>query len=144
MRKNLIYSGLLATLYLTAGLSASLLAGCESLLPTAHKIDIQQGNQVQAEDLDRLQPGMTREQVKFLLGTPLIQDAFHQNRWDYLYYLVPGNEKPRQSRVSLYFDQDTLVKIDREHYKPESQQLKSPTTETTVEQADEIKPAHTH
>lgn len=143
MRKNLIYSWLLATLYLTVGLSGILLTACAGLLPTPHKIDIQQGNQVQVQDLERLQPGMTRTQVKFLLGTPLLQDAFHQNRWDYLYYLQPGNDSARQSRVSLYFDQDTLVKIDREQYKPEAQQLKSEPGQH-VEQTDEIKPAHTH
>jgi outer membrane protein assembly factor BamE len=121
MRKNLIYGWLLATLYLAVGFSGMLLSGCESWLPEAHKIDIQQGNRVNAEDLDRLQPGMTREQVKFLLGTPLLQDAFHQNRWDYFYYIKPGKNDPRQSRVSLYFDNDTLVKIDREQYKPDAQ-----------------------
>lgn len=121
MRKNLIYGWLLATLYLTMGFVGLSLTGCESWLPTPHKLDIQQGNQVNAEDLDRLKIGMTREQVKFLLGTPLIQDSFHQNRWDYLYYLQPGREVSRQSRVSLYFDGDTLTKIDREQYNPESQ-----------------------
>lgn len=121
MRKNLIYSWLLATLYLAAGLTTSLLTGCESWLPEAHKIDIQQGNRINAEDLDRLQTGMSREQVKFLLGTPLLQDGFHQNRWDYLYYLQPGKEDARQSRVSLYFDNNTLTKIDREQYKPDAQ-----------------------
>ena len=143
MRKNLIYSWLLATLYLTMGLSGILLTACESLLPTPHKIDIQQGNQVQGQDLERLQPGMTRTQVKFLLGTPLLQDAFHQNRWDYLYYLQPGSGSAQQSRVSLYFDHDTLVKIDRDDYKPEVQTLKSVPTEQ-LQQIEEIKPAHTH
>lgn len=143
MRKNLIYSWLLATLYLTVGLSGMLLTACESWLPTPHKIDIQQGNQVQGQDLERLQPGMTRTQVKFLLGTPLLQDAFHQNRWDYLYYLQPGSGSAQQSRVSLYFDHDTLVKIDRDDYKPEVQTLKSVPTEQ-LQQIEEIKPAHTH
>lgn len=121
MRKNLIYSWLLATLYLTVGLAGTLLTGCESWLPRAHKIDIQQGNQVNAEDLDRLKIGMTREQVKYLLGTPLLQDSFHQNRWDYLYYLQPGNQEARQSRISLFFENGTLTKIDREQYRPEAQ-----------------------
>ncbi|HEX5638142.1 MAG TPA: outer membrane protein assembly factor BamE, partial [Gammaproteobacteria bacterium] len=79
MRKNLIYGWLLATLYLTVGLASTLLTGCESWLPEAHKIDIQQGNQVNAEDLDRLKIGMTKQQVKYLLGTPLLQDSFHKN-----------------------------------------------------------------
>jgi len=121
MRKNLIYSWLVATLYLAVGLAGLVLTGCESMLPEAHKIDIQQGNRINTEDLDRLQTGMTREQVKYLLGTPLLQDAFHQNRWDYLYYLQPGKEAARQSRVSLFFDGNTLVKIDREAYKSEAQ-----------------------
>jgi outer membrane protein assembly factor BamE len=124
MRKNLIYGWLLATLYLTVGLASTLLTGCESWLPEAHKIDIQQGNQVNAEDLDRLKIGMTKQQVKFLLGTPLLQDSFHKNRWDYLYYIQPGKQSARQSRVSLYFDGDTLSKIDRDQYKPEAQQKK--------------------
>jgi outer membrane protein assembly factor BamE len=124
MRKNLIYSWLLATLYLTVGLAGTLLAGCESWMPEAHKIDIQQGNRVKVEDLDRLKIGMTREQVKYLLGTPLLQDTFHQNRWDYLYYLQPGNKEAHQSRISLFFEGDTLTKIDREQYKPEAQDKK--------------------
>lgn len=122
MRKNLIYGWLLATLHLTVGLTAITLSGCESWLPEAHKIDIQQGNQVNIEDLDRLKIGMTKQQVKYLLGTPLLQDAFHQNRWDYLYYIQPGKQSARQSRVSLYFDGDTLSRIDRDQYRPEAQQ----------------------
>ena len=123
MRKNLIYSWLVATLYLTMGLAGLALSGCESWLPEAHKLDIQQGNQVNTEDLDRLKIGMTREQVKYLLGTPLLQDSFHQNRWDYLYYLQPGKQEARQSRISLYFEGDILSKIDREQYRPDAQKI---------------------
>ena len=134
MRKNLIYSWLLATLYLTVGLAGTLLTGCESWLPGAHKIDIQQGNQVNAEDLDRVKIGMTQEQVKYLLGTPLLQDSFHQNRWDYLYYLQPGNQKEsRQSRISLFFEGGTLTKIDREQYKPAAQDKKGNNSEDEIQ-----------
>ena len=94
MQKNLI----IISLSLIASFGAT---SCTYILPEPHKIDIQQGNRVKQEDLDKLKVGMTRDQVKFVLGTPLLQDAFHRDRWDYLYYLKTGDEKVRQSRVSL-------------------------------------------
>ena len=65
----------------------ALLAGCQTVtLPglSAHKIDIQQGNYVTQDMVAKLKPGMTRSQVRFALGTPLIADPFHPDRWDYL------------------------------------------------------------
>ena len=115
MQKNLIFI-VLANLFL-------LLPACSYLLPEPHKIDIQQGNRVKQEDLDKISIGMSRDQVKFVLGTPLLQDAFHRNRWDYLYYLKTGDDQVRQSRVSLYFEGDRLVRIDTRDYRPEMQQL---------------------
>lgn len=69
-----------------AGLLA--LAGCS--FPGVYKIDIQQGNVVTQDMIDQLRPGMTRRQVRFIMGNPLIQDTFNTNRWDYLYSLQPG------------------------------------------------------
>lgn len=114
MQKNLIFIALIQL-----GL---LLPACSYILPEPHKIDIQQGNRVDQDDLDKIKVGMTREQVKFVLGTPLLQDAFHRNRWDYLYYLKPGNGEVRQSAVSLYFEGDTLVRIDISRYRPDQQE----------------------
>ena len=66
-----------------------LLAGCKQVpvLPTLtpYKIDVQQGNYVTQDMVEKLKPGMTRSQVKFLLGTPLVVDPFRNDRWDYVY-----------------------------------------------------------
>lgn len=96
---------LLTSLSLT-GLFA--LAGCS--FPGVYKIDIQQGNVVTQDMIDQLRPGMTRRQVRFIMGNPLITDTFHANRWDYLYSIQPGGLQRYQERVSLVFDgNDQLV-----------------------------------
>lgn len=78
------------------------LAGCS--FPGVYKIDIQQGNVVTQDMVDQLKPGMSRSQVRFIMGTPLITDTFHANRWDYLYSIQPGGGERLQERVSLMFD----------------------------------------
>lgn len=93
-------SKLLLTSLTFAGLLA--LAGCS--FPGVYKIDIQQGNVVTQDMIDQLRPGMTRSQVRFIMGNPLITDTFHANRWDYLYSLQPGGMQRQQERVSLVFD----------------------------------------
>lgn len=113
MRKNLIFIAILIDLMT--------LSGCTSWLPEPHKIDIQQGNRVNQEELNKLKLGMTRKQVKFVLGSPLLQDSFHQDRWDYIYYLKPGKGKTRHSKISLYFEGDQLIRIDDSQYHPEQQ-----------------------
>lgn len=92
---------LLTSLSLT-GLLA--LAGCS--FPGVYKIDIQQGNVVTQDMIDQLRPGMTRRQVRFIMGNPLITDTFHANRWDYLYSIQPGGGKRLQERVSINFNAD--------------------------------------
>ncbi|KRW58615.1 outer membrane protein assembly factor BamE [Pseudomonas sp. TTU2014-080ASC] len=92
---------LLTSLSLT-GLFA--LAGCS--FPGVYKIDIQQGNVVTQDMIDQLRPGMTRKQVRFIMGNPLITDTFHANRWDYLYSIQPGGGQRLQERISLNFNSD--------------------------------------
>ena len=92
---------LLTSLALT-GLLA--LAGCS--FPGVYKIDIQQGNVVTQDMIDQLRPGMTRKQVRFIMGNPLITDTFHTNRWDYLYSIQPGGGQRLQERVSVNFGAD--------------------------------------
>ena len=83
------------------------LAGC---FPGVYKIDIQQGNVVTQDMIDQLRPGMTRRQVRFIMGNPLITDTFHAKRWDYLYSIQPGGGQRQQERISLFFnDDDQLV-----------------------------------
>ena len=107
MQKKLIIISILA--------AALFLTGC-----TPHRIDIQQGNKVTPEDLAKLKNGMNRNQVVFILGSPLLKDPFHSDRWDYIYYLKPGNKEIKQSRITLYFDGDTLIRIDDSAYRPEA------------------------
>ena len=96
---------LLTSLSLT-GLLA--LAGCS--FPGVYKIDIQQGNVVTQDMIDQLRPGMTRRQVRFIMGNPLITDTFHRDRWDYLYSIQPGGGQRYQEHVSLVFDgNDQLI-----------------------------------
>jgi outer membrane protein assembly factor BamE len=87
---SLAFTGLLA------------LAGCS--FPGVYKIDIQQGNVVTQDMIDQLRPGMTRRQVRFIMGNPLLTDTFHANRWDYLYSIQPGGGTRFQERISLMFD----------------------------------------
>ena len=92
-----------------AALVLGMLAGC------VHRIDIQQGNFLDTEDIDRISVGMTRVQVRALLGTPMVADPFQGERWDYLYYLKRGRwKKPEQRHFIVYFDStDKVEKIDR-------------------------------
>ena len=77
-----------------------------------YRPDIQQGNFVSQEMLNQLKAGQTRDQVRFLLGSPLLLDAFHADRWDYPFYLARGNGELTTSRVTVYFKDNLLAKID--------------------------------
>lgn len=83
-----------------------LLSGCW-LRP--YKMNIVQGNRFVQSAVERVEPGMTREQVEFLLGAPVIADPFHEDRWDYLLLLQPGYGKPLRRLVSVYFSDEGLV-----------------------------------
>ena len=93
-----------------------LLAGCKQVpvLPTLtpYKIDVQQGNYVTQDMVEKLRPGMTRSQVKFLLGTPLVVDPFRNDRWDYVYLYYKAGELAEQRRISVIFDKDKLKRVD--------------------------------
>jgi outer membrane protein assembly factor BamE len=77
-----------------------------------YRPDIQQGNFISQEMLAQLKVGQTRDQVKFILGTPLLTDAFHANRWDYPFYLQRGNGELTTARVTVYFKDDKVEKFD--------------------------------
>jgi Small protein A (tmRNA-binding) len=79
--------------------------------PLVYRVDIQQGNVIDQEMIDRLKPGMDKKQVKFIMGTPLIIDPFHNNRWDYVYSFEPGRGEREQRRISLIFKEDKLAYI---------------------------------
>jgi outer membrane protein assembly factor BamE len=92
-----------------------LVSGCQSVtLPglSAHKIDIQQGNYVTQDMVAKLKPGMSRSQVRFALGTPLVADPFHPDRWDYVYVLHKKGRLVEQRRIVVVFQDDKLLRID--------------------------------
>ena len=101
----------------TLFIAALLLAGCSSVNPmnwlTPHRMVIQQGNYVTRDAVSRVKPGMTRSQVRFLLGSPLLNDIFHAERWDYPYQLEARNGKPaEEKRLTVYFNQDTVNRVE--------------------------------
>lgn len=110
-------------------LAVALLTGCASssekpaeteksgfrILPRVFKFPIQQGNVVTQEMVDKLQPGMTRSQVRFVMGTPLIADTFNQNRWDYLYTLKLPSGKELREQMTILFDGDRLVGVSGDY-----------------------------
>lgn len=96
--------GVIATLII-----ALLTSGC------VYRLAIQQGNLVDQEKVDQVTLGMTRNQVRFLLGTPLIDDPFNRGRWDYLYYVQPGRKDRIEKRwITLYFEGNSVARIVRD------------------------------
>ena len=93
------------------GILAMALSGCGSTKwGFPYRADVQQGNWVTADQVARLEKGMSREQVRFVLGTPTLQDAFHANRWDYPYYSKPGYGPQEERRLTVWFDGDVLTR----------------------------------
>ena len=101
-------SGSVFRLCALAALSATavLPTGC-----TPYRIDIQQGNVVTQEMLARLRPDMTRQQVRYVMGTPLVADTFHPERWDYFYNLDKAGSPDERRRITLVFEKDRLTRV---------------------------------
>ena len=101
MKKLLIIMTCIASLSITA---------C-SKYHLVHKIDVQQGNVITQDEVNQLEPGMNRRQVQYIMGSPMIADVFHQDRWDYVYLLQPGYGETLEERVTLYFENDELSRV---------------------------------
>jgi outer membrane protein assembly factor BamE len=91
-----------------------LLAACGGGIPhfSPYKMDVRQGNFVTQEMRDKLQLGMSKQQVRYVLGTPLLSDMFHGNRWDYVYSLAQRGKVVEHQAMTLYFEGDSLTRID--------------------------------
>lgn len=77
-----------------------------------YQASLSQGNLLKQEDLDQVELGMTRSQVRFLLGTPMVDDPFHHDRWDYIYFIRVGRKAATYKRwVSIFFENDAVSKI---------------------------------
>ena len=88
--------------------AALALGGC------VYRMDVQQGNYLEGKAVDQLQVGMTRTQVRYLLGTPLVPDVFDKDRWDYLYYFRHGRHRPNDPRrLVVYFKDDKVTHFER-------------------------------
>jgi len=91
-------------------LAVALLGGC------VYRMDIQQGNYLEGKTVDRLEVGMTRTQVRYLLGTPMVPAIFDRDRWDYVYYFQHGRlRRPAQRHLVVYFKNDKVTRFERDN-----------------------------
>jgi outer membrane protein assembly factor BamE len=103
-----IYGARTLVLLMSLAATSAATSGC------VYRMNIQQGNFLEARTVDQLQPGMTRSQVRYLLGTPMVPDAFDKERWDYLYYFKKGRlRKPEERHLIVYFHEDKVDKFER-------------------------------
>ena len=104
-----------------------LLFGCVQ----TYRIDIQQGNIVTQEQIERLKPGMKMTEVRYLLGAPLVEDPFHTERWDYFYSFRSGEtRRVEQQRLTVFFDNGQLTKIEQDF---ESEPLTSNSSKSSAQ-----------
>jgi outer membrane protein assembly factor BamE len=102
---------LLKPLTVAVILAGLIMGGCVR----SYRVEIQQGNVISAEQIEKLIPGTSRNEVRFILGTPLIEDPFHANRWDYFYSLDPAKgEQVTQYRLSIWFENDKIARTEVE------------------------------
>jgi outer membrane protein assembly factor BamE len=126
MRKSFCFISVSASLALTACATAL------GYLPI-YTIDIQQGNIVDQSMVDQLRPNMTKRQVLYILGSPMLKDTFHQKRWDYLFSEQRSGEDRQQKKLTLVFNDSEQITAIQGDFKPgKAPQLKT-TVETTVD-----------
>ena len=123
----------LMVLFLTACSGNSFL----TYLPEPYKVPIQQGNVLEQEMVEKLKPGMTKSQVRFVLGTPPITDIFHADRWDYVYLLKDGRKIKEQRKLTLFFEKDLLARVSGDVVAA-TQKDKEETASKPVKQPSEI------
>jgi outer membrane protein assembly factor BamE len=93
--------------------AGTVLSGC------VYRMNIQQGNFLEPRAVSQLQVGMTRSQVRYLLGTPMVPDAFDKDRWDYLYYFKQGRLRaPQQRHLIVFFEDDKVSRFDNKDVGP--------------------------
>ena len=134
--RHFIRQLVLASLVMAA---AAATTGCSRLpsvdrIPFVYRIDVQQGNVVSQEMLGQLAPGMEKRQVLYVMGSPMIQDTFHDKRWDYLYLYKEGNGGSERRLVTLFFDeQDLLERVEGDVVPSQGRMVVDTRQDTTVE-----------
>ena len=111
------------------------LVGCGSNFgfPGVYRINVEQGNVVTEEMVEQLRPGLNRRQVRYIMGTPLIEDSFHKDRWDYRYLLRNGNELLSETQLTLWFQDDELVRVEG----PDAPSWDGPRSQASASEAPE-------
>lgn len=122
-------------------IATTALSGCSSIFPGVHKVPIQQGHIISQEMVDTLKLGMTKSQVRFVLGNSLLPNVFDEDRWDYFYSVRQGSEGDITRHLfSVYFQDGKLVKMEGDHA-PDSKFLAEPENlEKLVEEARKDNP----
>ena len=116
-----------------AAVAGGPLTGCSYLkFPGVYRIAVQQGNIIDQKKVDQLKVGMSKRQVQYVMGTPLLNDAFHENRWDYIYQIRLGDKTLRERRFTIFFTDDQLVRYDGD-YEPNAE---TPVEDTYIEDAE--------
>jgi outer membrane protein assembly factor BamE len=126
MKKGLILFALAA---------ASQTTGCGYVmnnLPGVYTIDIRQGNMIDQVMIDQLRPGMNKRQVLYIMGSPMVSDMFHDQRWDYIFSEQKSGEERFQKRITLFFSGDNLMGVQGD-LKPSNLPVVKPSQETTVD-----------
>ncbi len=126
MRKSLFSLSILTSLTLVS---------CSTImnnLPGVYTLEIQQGNIIDQTMIDQLRPGMSKRQVLYIMGSPMLDNVFHKNRWDYLYSDQPGGEDRVQKRISLFFENDQIAGIQGD-FRPSAVPVIKTSGETTVD-----------
>ena len=112
-----------------------IISGCSTIasdVPFVYEIDIDQGNVVDQDMVNQLRPEMTKRQVIYIMGSPLLVDPFSNNRWDYIYSEQPGGEDRIQTRIALFFAEDSLIHVGGD-LAPEADPAQAPSKEMTIE-----------
>ncbi len=101
---------------LLIALAITCITACSAIgFPGVYRIDVEQGNIVTQEKADQLQPGMSRRQVRFILGTPLVEDSFNRDRWDYIYTRRNGLEVLADESLTVFFEGDSLSRVEGDY-----------------------------
>ena len=112
-----------------------IISACSTIasdVPFVYEIDIDQGNVVDQGMVNQLRPEMTKRQVIYIMGSPLLIDPFKNNRWDYIYSEQPGGEDRTQQRIALFFSGDSLVHVGGD-LTPEANPAPPPSKEMTID-----------
>ena len=118
MQKTLVYFVIILVLSCLNGCVKSTDGGSKLIhFPGVYRIDIQQGNIITQSMVKKIRIGMTRNQILYIMGTPVLEDKFSHNRWTFLYTLKSGNKPSQQKQVTLFFNDNILSKFEEKNIK---------------------------